>query len=230
MQRAGEVADVSGMQDNEIEVMAEMRKLRAKTSSPTQKRRMRHSKAHVESVLRMHVHESQLLAAAFDFRWFVLDCHFNSGHCVASQRDKFFHSGNSVRAQIPQIHWRPADRSFVFLVHVWCLHGNAKIDSGPLARTPLSQDMSRTKFPHVMDFHDALVLPPSARSGSLMDQPHLCRCWQLSQHNAVVLEPGATCCELVATSPIEKRSECASRILPDDQNGSSVLASAAQNC
>ena len=68
MQRAGEVADVSGMQDNEIEVMAEMRKLRAKTSSPTKKRRKRHSKAHVESVLRTHVHESQLSATAFSFK------------------------------------------------------------------------------------------------------------------------------------------------------------------
>ena len=60
--------DVSGMQDNVIEVMAEMRKLRAKTSSPTQKSRTRHSKAHVESVLRTDVDGSQLLAAAVAFR------------------------------------------------------------------------------------------------------------------------------------------------------------------
>ena len=68
MQRAGEVVDVSGMQDNEIEVMAEMRKLRATTSHPTKKRRTRDSKAHVESALRTHVHESQLSAAAFSFK------------------------------------------------------------------------------------------------------------------------------------------------------------------
>ena len=149
---------------------------------------------------------------------------------MASRRDKFFHSGNFVRAKNPPLRWTPSDTSFVFLVDVWCLHGNVKIDSGPLAQTPLSQDMSRTKFPHMMNFHDALVLPPSARSGSSINQQHHCKCWQLSQHNAVVLEQEATCCELVATNPIEKRSECASRIFPDDQNGSSVLASLVQNC
>ena len=148
---------------------------------------------------------------------------------MASRRDKFVHSGN-LRAKIPEIHWTPSDRSFVFLVDVLCLHGNAKIDSGPLARTPLSQDMSRPKFTHVTDFHDAVVLPPSARDGSSIDQQHHRKCWQLSQHNAVVLEQEATCCEFVATSLIEKRSECASRIFPEDQNGSSVLASTAQNC
>ena len=49
---------------------------------------------------------------------------------MASRGDKFFVSGNFVRAKISQIHWTSSDRGFVFLVDVWCLHGNAKIDSG----------------------------------------------------------------------------------------------------